>query len=116
MEEIRNQQKRRKERTMENKEDIIVETATKQSDELMKALHRSFTRYMTSYPDKIMNDGVVILGMAKFAGFVLGKMSGIYHHTDKLPITEFENFFREYAETSEKIFLKKQKRASEGEE
>jgi hypothetical protein len=82
----------------------------------MKALHRSFTKYTASHYDKIMNDGVVILGMAKFAGFVIGKMSGIYHYTDKLPITEFEKFFREYAEMSEKIFLKKQKRASEGEE
>lgn len=116
MEEIRNQQKRRKERTMENKEDIIVETATKQSNELMKAIHRSFTNYTTRHSDNIMNDGVILLGLAKFAGFVVGKMSGIYHHTDKFPITEFEKFFREYAETSEKIFLKKQKRASEGEE
>ena len=82
---------------------------------MMKALVTFLTNYITINPDKIMNYGVVVLGMAKFAGFIIGKLSAFYHNKHLYPITEFEIFFREYAETSEQMFLKKQERASGGE-
>lgn len=101
---------------MENNQEAIIDTGIEQSIIMSEALNTFFTNYITTSSGQLVNDGVVILGIAKFAGYFIGKLSGLYHNTPNKPITEFEDYFRKYAEKSEQIFLDNQKKASEGEE